>query len=286
VAVADVNGDGVYDIIVGRRQGHAEVKVIDGTKLNQVDPGTGVILSSALLGDFLAYKKKFEGGIFVAAGDINGDGLSDVITGPASGKKARVRVIDATKLNLGTSTTTISPTALLADFLPFAKGFNGGIRVACGDFNGDGRFEIVAGQGPGGKSRIKVFDSEHFATISDLQPFGLKFKGGVFVGVGNIKGFGFDDLIVGKGEGKNPLVSIFSTHHAPMMPHSDQLNLMLSDSFTVYTPNFKGGVQVTSLHDFTPVGTFGGNRDDVVTTRGKGDGTDGSIFPRTIPVPP
>src|SRR5262249_44638944 len=36
VAVGDVNGDGVYDIIVGKAQGPAQVKVIDGTKLNQV----------------------------------------------------------------------------------------------------------------------------------------------------------------------------------------------------------------------------------------------------------
>src|SRR5439155_13501891 len=112
-------------------------------------------------------KKSYQGGIFVSAGDTNGDGLSDVITGPASGKKAHVRVIDATKLNQGTATHTISPGALLADFQPFLNKFDGGVRVACGDFNGDGRFEIVAGQGPGSKSHseIKVFAGMGLALI-------------------------------------------------------------------------------------------------------------------------
>jgi hypothetical protein len=244
-----------------------------------------VIQPAALLGDFLAYRKHFQGGIFVAVGDINGDGLSDVIAGPGSGKNARVRVIDATKLKLGSPTKTIDPSALLANFQPFLSRFAGGVRVASGDLNGDGRFEIIAAQGPGGRSKVKVFASTNLALIGDLNPFGSKFKGGAFVGTGNIKGFAFDDLIVGQGEGKNPLVEIFSNHHSMMMPHSEQLDLMQVDSFTAPTSG-NSGVHVTSLHDVTPLPTFGGNKDDVVTTPGKGDGTNGTIFPRTIPVPP
>ena len=51
----------------------------------------------------------------LAAGQLDGDGLSDVITGPASGPKARVRGIDAAKLNLGSANSTINPTAVLAE---------------------------------------------------------------------------------------------------------------------------------------------------------------------------
>jgi suppressor of ftsI len=283
VAVGDVNGDGVYDIIVGKAQGSSQVKVIDGTKLNQVDPKTGVIRPSALLGNFLAYEPGFQGGVFVAAGDINGDGLADVITGPGIGRRSAVRVIDARKLNQGSPTTTIKPSALLANFLAYERNFLGGVRVAAGDNMGDGRIDIVTGQGPGG-SRVKVFGGPGLMTMADFQPFGNNFDGGVFVGTGNVKGFAFDDVIVGQGPGSRPRVRVYSDQMG-MMHHPAQLNLGLIDSFLAYNRNFDGGVQVASFHDSKPLPTFGGNRDDVLTTHATGPGSAVRVFPRTIAQP-
>jgi suppressor of ftsI len=283
-AVADVNGDGVYDIIVGRAKGLSQVKVIDGTKLNQVDPKTGVILPSALLGNFLSYQQGFMGGVFVAAGDVNGDGLADVITGPGIGRRSNVKVIDATKLNQGSPTTTIKPGALLANILAFQQGFLGGVRVASGDLNGDGRTDVVTGQGPGGLSRVKVFGGPHLMVTAAFRPFGPDFGGGVFVGTGNVKGFAFDDILIGQGPGSRPRVKVFSNQTSVMM-HSEQLKLAQVDSFLAYRQAFDGGVQVTSLHDSTPLPVFGGNRDDVVTAHATGAASAVRIFPRTIPVP-
>src|SRR5262249_55157383 len=75
VAVADVNGDGVDDIITGAGPGAGpHVKVFSGT-------------DDSLLQSFFAYDPSFHGGVFVAAGDVNGDGLADVVTraGPGAG---------------------------------------------------------------------------------------------------------------------------------------------------------------------------------------------------------
>jgi hypothetical protein len=260
------------------------VKVIDGTKLNQVNPQTGVIRSSALLGNFLSYQQGFMGGVFVAAGDVNGDGLADVITGPGIGRRSNVKVIDATKLNQGSPTTTIKPGALLANILAFQQGFLGGVRVASGDLNGDGRTDVVTGQGPGGLSRVKVFGGPDLMVTAAFRPFGPDFGGGVFVGTGNVKGFAFDDVIVGQGPGSRPRVKVFSNQTSVMM-HSEQLKLAQVDSFLAYRKAFDGGVQVTSLHDSTPLPVFGGNRDDVVTGHATGGASAVRIFPRTIPVP-
>src|SRR5207302_5817343 len=98
VAVGDVNGDGQKDIIVAAGLGGGpHVKVIDGTKIDQVQ-ADGQIADSALLASFYAYDPSFLGGVYVAASDLNGDGKADVITGAGQGGGPRVKVIDATKL--------------------------------------------------------------------------------------------------------------------------------------------------------------------------------------------
>jgi hypothetical protein len=79
VAVADINGDGTLDIVTGAGPGAApEVRVFDGR-------------TASLLYDFFAYTPAFSGGIFVAAGDINGDGAADIITGADAGGAPEVR---------------------------------------------------------------------------------------------------------------------------------------------------------------------------------------------------
>lgn len=298
VAVGDVNGDGVYDVITGKGSGKSLVKVIDGTKLNQVDPETNEILDSALLGSFFAYSPVKPGGVFVAVGDINSDGLSDVITGTGPGPlvddpnqqteqgSPRVKVVDATMLNQVDGNGKILPSALLDNFLAYGSNFIGGVRVACGDVNGDGRFDIITGRGPGGDPLVKIFTGfgADRAEIGSFFAYSETFTGGVYVATGKIKGFAFDDIITGRGEGGDSLVRIFSNDTSMMGQH--ELNIIKVDEFFAYGPNYTGGVKVTSLHDNTPLPMTGGNRDDVVTTKTTGEGLTTSIFSRDIPPPP
>jgi hypothetical protein len=65
VGYADVNNDGVPDIITGPGfSGGPEVKVIDGTKLSDLQSNQE-IAQTALLDDFYAFAPDFVGGIFV-----------------------------------------------------------------------------------------------------------------------------------------------------------------------------------------------------------------------------
>src|SRR4029077_14028409 len=91
VAVSDVNGDGVDDVIVGTASQFSHVKVIDGTKLNLVK-STGAIDDSALLASFMAFPG-YAGGVTVGGGDVNGDGFADVIVG-TSRELGQVAVFD------------------------------------------------------------------------------------------------------------------------------------------------------------------------------------------------
>ena len=158
VAAGDVNGDGVADIITGAGPGGApHVKVFDGT-------------NGSLLQSFFAYAPGFTGGVYVAAGDVNGDGFADIITGPGSGGGPQVKVFDG--VTLGT----------LKSFFAFDPTFLGGVRVAASDVNGDGFADIVTGAGPGAGPLVKVFESQSLTLLHSFLAYEANFTGGVFVG--------------------------------------------------------------------------------------------------------
>jgi hypothetical protein len=80
----------------------------------------------------------FVGGVSVATGDVNGDGVTDIVTGAGPGGGPNVRAFSGRD---GT---------LLLSLFAFAPGFPGGTSVAVGDLNADGFADIVTGAGPGG----------------------------------------------------------------------------------------------------------------------------------------
>src|SRR5262249_29207413 len=125
VAVGDVSGDGVPDILCAAGPGTSpEVRVFDGKTF-------------AVLRDFFAFTPLFAGGSYVAAGDVDGDGRADIICGADAGGLSEVRVFSG------------ATGQLLRDFFAFGPTFGGGVRVAAGDLDGDGRADIVSGAGPG-----------------------------------------------------------------------------------------------------------------------------------------
>ncbi len=67
-----------------------------GSHLRVFDAATGAVLF-----EFLVYDPAFTGGVRVAAADVNGDGVPDVITAPGPGGGPHVRVFDGAALQAG-----------------------------------------------------------------------------------------------------------------------------------------------------------------------------------------
>ena len=176
-AVGDVNGDFVDDIIVAAGPGGGpQVKVFDGA--------TGAVIRS-----FFAFDGRFAGGIFVAAGDVDGDGFDDIVVSAGPGGGPQVKVFDG-----ATGAETRS-------FFAYAEAQRGGATVAVGDVNDDGMADIITGAGAGGAPHVKVFDGGTGAEMRSFFAYGSDLRGGVFVAAGDVDADGALDLVTGAGTG-------------------------------------------------------------------------------------
>jgi hypothetical protein len=134
-----------------------------------------------LYSKFFAYSQTFRGGVRVAAGDVNGDGAPEIITGAGPGGGPHVRVFDI-KGNLK------------SEFFAYASGFRGGISVTAGDIDGDGTAEIITGAGPGGGPHVRVFSAA--GTVKEqFFAYDKNATMGVSVAAGDIDGDGKAEII-------------------------------------------------------------------------------------------
>ncbi len=84
VAVGDINGDGYADVITGATAGNPQVKVYDGQAIAN-HSFNGGNADASLLDEFYAYQLGLNIGTTVAAGDFDGNGHLDILTGAAAG---------------------------------------------------------------------------------------------------------------------------------------------------------------------------------------------------------
>ena len=203
VAVGDVDGNTIRDVITApARNGGPHVRVFSGaTAANIAGP----------LGNFFAYAPTFSGGVWVAAGDLNGDGRADVVTAPNAGGGPHVRAFSG--LN-GSE---------LVGFMAYFPGFTGGVRVAAGDFSGDGRADIITAPGPGGGPHVRVLHGQTLADLRGLMAYEPSFAGGVFV-AGSPAGVGGAPLSLA--------ASVSTGNDNPAALSQDQLELIRAAAIT------------------------------------------------------
>ena len=250
VVTADVNRDGVDDIIVGPGPGMAaEIKVYSGANF-PVSPDSSVIASG------LAFESSFTGGVYLSVGDLNLDGFPDLVVTPDEGGGPRVRIVS------GKDRSTI------ADFLGIDDpNFRGGARTAVGDVNGDGNPDLVVAAGFGGGPRVAIYDGKTLRPgltaaklINDFFLFEQGLRNGAYVAVGDVNGDGFGDLIGGGGPGGGPRV--YGLSGFGLTQEAGKQTVVCN--FFAGDTNNRGGVPVASKD------IDGDDRDDVLAGAGAG----------------
>lgn len=246
LSVADVNGDLTQDIIVGfsSNSGSPLVTVINGNTLTATGKETKVLADENILAQFFAYDPRFQGGIFVAAADFDGDGRAEIVTGPGQGQVPTdmgdgnfVKVFQFLKgpnpATPGKDFDKSNNIDLITRFRAFDAAFTGGARVAVGDVNGDfipgkaplHKPDIIVTSGPGGSPLVRIFNGQTIPLSNPANPlaepaaaqflaYDAGFKGGVFIDGGDYNNDGKADILTGAGYGGGPHIKVFDGFNA------------------------------------------------------------------------
>lgn len=221
--------------------------------------------------EFLAFAPSFYGGVNIAVGDVDDDGMAEIVVGAGSGGGPHIRIFnlsgelkyqffafdkkrpngaivaigdtdgDGKNEIIAVEERSAAPVArvfnergeILKDNIKiFANNISGAIGLVAGDVNRDGKAEIIASTVSGTAGKIKVI-TESGLPVGEFFPFGKNFYGGVNVAVGDLSASGWPEIIVSKRSGGADVKTF------------DYTGRLLSPGILVYD-KYRAGVNLSS----------------------------------------
>jgi len=176
------------------------------------------------IGSFPGLAPGVKGGGYVATGDVNGDGKDEIIVGAGLGSEPIVQIFSGNGTRLGS-------------FFAYLRHFKGGVRVAVGDVNGDGKDEIITSPGPGTEPKIHIFDEKgKHLLVGGALAYAAHFQGGIHIATTDLTGDGKAEIITSPGPSGGPHIRIFD----------GQMHNLGMDFFA-YDPGMRDGVTLTAI---------------------------------------
>jgi hypothetical protein len=127
---------------------------------------------------------RYVGLMSVALGDMNGDGVPDLIVATRGSRAGKVKVFDGATL-LNTANTVLPTDAFLVKFP--VDGYKQGLTVASADLNGDGFADLIVAtrktiiHGVVTPGKVLAFSGNGGASLGSTAPFGAHYNGGIYV---------------------------------------------------------------------------------------------------------
>lgn len=207
VAMGDLDGDDEMEIITAAGPGGGpQVRIFD--------------LNGNVLDQFFAYDEENRFGIYVEVGDVDADGIDDIIVTQDIGGTGQVKIFNRTG-------------KLKGSFLPFGRTSNL-INVAVSNTDTDPEEEIIVSAITSDGARVKIFDGNG-RYVSEIS-VNKNIKNQILVSAGDLDSDGISEIIVSSGQGNDSMVYIHGSSGE------------MRKSFYAYGHGFVGGVQ-TSVGD-------------------------------------
>jgi hypothetical protein len=232
---------------------HFEIRAPNGDVMNPYESLKAAERIAAPVGTYPALPQEllpyanFTGGMNVAAGNLDSGTEEEVVTGAGAGGGPLVR------------TYTVSGLPQQS-FYAYAESFRGGVDVAVGDIDGDGKAEIITAPGSGGGPHIRIFKADG-NIVNEFFAYDSRFRGGVYISAADLDNDGKAEIITGPGATGGPHIKVFSGTGKVIK------------EFLAYTSNFKGGVDVAAAKQ--------GSSGVIVTAPGAGGGPHIKVFDNT-----
>ena len=207
-----------------------------------VDAGGGplvtVTFANGTHNKFFAYSPFFTGGVRVATGDINGDGIAEIITGagPGGGPQVNVYTVDPSNGTISLQTTFFAFNTLH---------FTGGLFVAAGNTDNDIFEDIIIGAGSGGGPRVQVYSGtasgvNASAPANDFFVYNPNFTGGVVVTSGDRTGDGIEEVITAPASNGGYHIRSFNCNGTGTNPN------IVDNFFAFNNTNARGGLSIAA----------------------------------------
>jgi hypothetical protein len=160
-------------------------------------------------------------GVNVASGDVNGDGLNEIVVTAGRNEKSLIRIFN-NKLEL------------IREFQAYADNFTKGFKIAVAKLYPNQPAVILTAPNEGGGPHIRIFNGQGII-ISQFFAFDSTVYSGVNISAGDLNKDGQLEIVAGSGYQSEPKIKIF-----------DNYGHFIRE-FLVYDKNVKSGVSVLAF---------------------------------------
>lgn len=186
VAVGNVDGDSQKEII-------GSARVAEGSRIWVYDYSGGVVTEIAEFATNLGATS----GSRVTAGDIDGNGVDEIIIGSGISQGMQIDVFNLSGAKIKSFSAGYEP------------GYKGGLDIAAGDVVGNSQDEVVVSRLGSGSPLVKVFNGGTNQLLYNFYAHGGSHQSGVRVAVGNARTSTSKEEIVTLPNGGNPKLKTF-----------------------------------------------------------------------------